>query len=150
MKKKLLLVLMLLICTMGATAKSVVFTLKNGTLVYYLLGGETSPMMRFVDGKVTVNTDLYELSDIKNFYISATDDPSGIEQKLTAEKVSYSANRFVAKTDAKSVNVYTLGGTKVAATIEEAGGYITIDLSALRPGAYVISIGESAFKVMKK
>ena len=56
-----------------ASAKSVVFTLSNNTKVYYLLGGEKNPVMKFVDGKLVVNTDTYEFSKIKNFVISEED-----------------------------------------------------------------------------
>lgn len=140
----------MLAASIGTMAKSVVFTLKDGTLVYYLLGGEKNPVMRFTDGGFTVNADEYELSDVKNFYISATDDPDGIEQVMAAERISFSANRFVAKSDAGSVSVHTLGGAKVKAGVERAGGYVTVDMSLLQRGAYVISIGESSFKVVKK
>lgn len=148
--KKHILLLIMLAASMGATAKSVVFTLKNGTLVYYLLGGEKNPVMRFTESGITVNADEYEFSDIKNFYISATDDPDGIEQTLAAEKISFSANRFVAKSDASHVSVHAMSGAKVSAMVESAGGYVTVDLSALKQGAYIITIGESSFKVMKK
>ena len=49
------------------SAKSLVLTLKNGTLVYYLLGGEANPMMRLTDGDIVVNTDKYEFGNIQNF-----------------------------------------------------------------------------------
>lgn len=150
MRKHSLLLFFLLTASLAASAKSVVFTLKDGTLVYYLLGGETNPVMRFTEGGITVNADEYELSDIKNFYISSTDDPNGIEQTLEAQQFSYSANRFVLKSKAERVAVYALGGEKVNAQVESAGGYVVVNLSALPAGAYVIRVGESSFKVMKK
>ena len=66
--KKLTILCLLCLASMGAMAKSLVLTLSDGTLVYYLLGGETDPRMRFVEGKIEVNTDVYEISGIKNFY----------------------------------------------------------------------------------
>ena len=59
MKKLALSLSLFFLACMTATAKSVVFTLSNGTKIYYLLGGETNPVMRFVDGKITVNADSY-------------------------------------------------------------------------------------------
>lgn len=148
--KKISLALMIMLLSASAMAKSVVFTLSDGTLVYYLLGGEKNPVMKFVDGKVTVNTDSYELTKIKNFYISDTDDPNGIEQTLAEQNVSFSANQFVVKADAKSVKVFNLSGTQANASITSAEGFVTIDLSELVKGTYIINVGTASFKVMKK
>ena len=96
------------------SAKSLVLTLKNGTLVYYLLGGEANPMMRFVDGDIVVNTDKYEFGNIKNFYISATDDPSGIEHTV-GENIQYAHNIMVVATDKPlAMAIYTSAGHKVS------------------------------------
>lgn len=134
-----------------ATAKSVVFTLKNGTLVYYLLGGETAPMLRFVDGKATINADEYTISNIKNFYISATDDPNAIENVLTEQDISYTGNTLVVKASStKGVKVFGTNGSEVKADIQQSGDIITVNLNNLERGAYVISTGDSSFKVMKK
>ena len=66
--KKTFLTLLLGFSLLPAGAKSVVFTLNDGTLVYYLLGGEVAPVMRFGDeGTLTINADSYEVSGIKNF-----------------------------------------------------------------------------------
>ena len=73
MKKLTLLFVFACLAYAGAMAKSVVFTLVDGTKVYYLLGGEANPKLRFVEGKMTVDADVYEFSDIKNFYISEED-----------------------------------------------------------------------------
>ena len=80
--KKLTILCLLCLASMGAMAKSLVLTLSDGTLVYYLLGGETDPRMRFVEGKIEVNTDVYQISGIKNFYISNEDDPVGSHLSL--------------------------------------------------------------------
>ena len=66
MKKLTLLFVFACLAYAGAMAKSVVFTLVDGTKVYYLLGGETNPKLRFVEGKMTVDADVYEFSDIKS------------------------------------------------------------------------------------
>ncbi len=152
MKKNILLLLICLLASMGtATAKSIVFTMQNGTLVYYLLGGETNPMLRFVDGKVTVDADEYSLSDIKNFYISSTDDPNSIESVLTKQDISYNANTLVINSsNAGTVKVYSISGAQVNAEIQKSGDIITVDLNPLDKGTYIINAGGSSFKVMKK
>lgn len=151
MKKITILFTLMLIVSAGAMAKSVVFTLANNTKVYYLLGSETNPMMRFVDGKMTVNADTYNFSDIKNFYISSEDDPNAIESTLAASSMTYSANTLVVKaSEVKSVKVYSVGGKEVNADIQKAGDVITVNLNGLEKGAYVISTGDASFKVLKK
>lgn len=151
MKKITILFTLMLIVSAGAMAKSVVFTLANNTKVYYLLGSETNPMMRFVDGKMTVNADTYNFSDIKNFYISSEDDPNAIESTLAASNMTYSANTLVVKaSEVKSVKVYSVGGKEVNADIQKAGDVITVNLNGLEKGAYVISTGDASFKVLKK
>ena len=142
---------MLFMVSFGAMAKSVVFTLSDGTLVYYLLGGETNPMLRFVDGKVTVNADMYEISDIKNFYISEEDDPSAISAPTEAKKMQFSANTLIIKSsDVKNVKVYSASGAQVKADVQKSGENISVNLNSLPSGAYVVNTGKASFKVMKK
>ena len=132
------------------SAKSLVLTLKNGTLVYYLLGGEANPMMRFTDGDIVVNTDKYEFGNIKNFYISATDDPSGIEHTV-GENIQYAHNIMVVATDKPlAMAIYTSAGHKVSTPIQQDNGRTLIDLNPLPQGTYVVTIGESSLKVLKK
>ena len=79
MNKRIVIAVACLLFSIGISfGKSLVLTLANNTLVYYVLGGDKNPMMRFADGKVCVNSDEYAFSNIKNFYISETDDPGGI------------------------------------------------------------------------
>ncbi len=152
MKKTLLTALACLLMTAGiAEAKSLVITMKNNKKVYYLLGGETNPMMRFVDGKITVEADAYTISDIKNFYISETDDPVAIENVLSKKDVKYSANTLVINSEnVGTVKVYTTSGAQVNADIQKAGDITTVDLNSLGTGTYIINAGGSSFKVMKK
>ena len=132
------------------SAKSLVLTLKNSTLVYYLLGGEANPMMRFTDGDIVVNTDKYEFGNIKNFCISATDDPSGIEHTV-GENIQYAHNIMVVATDKPlAMAIYTSAGHKVSTPIQQANGRTCIDLNPIPQGAYIVTIGESSLKVLKK
>lgn len=148
--KKLIALIVVLASVMMANAKSVVFTLSNGTLVYYLLGGETNPVMKFVDGKIVVNTDTYEFSNVKNFYISDEDDPVGIKSTVAKKNVQFANNTLVVKGNAQNVNVYSVNGAKVEAAMSETDGYVSVDMSGLQKGTYVVKIGDSSVKVLKK
>lgn len=133
-----------------ASAKSVVFTLSDGTLVYYFLGGETNPIMRFVDDKVVVNADTYEFSGIKNFYISNEDDSNAIENVLAKSGIKYDGNTVVVgAAKGKTVKVFAVNGTEVKAPISTAEGYAAVDMSGLQKGTYIISVGSSSIKVQK-
>lgn len=149
--KKLLTLFVLCLAANFVNAKSVVFTLSDGTLVYYLLGGETNPVLRFVDGKITVDADSYEISNIKNFYISETDDPNGIEATLASQGISYKANTVVVgSANAKAVKVYSLNGSAVEANIQQAGESVSVSLEGLDKGAYIVNVGGTSFKIFKK
>lgn len=151
MKKLTLLFFLMCMVSVGAMAKSIVFTLSDGTKVYYLLGGETNPILRFVDGKVTVEADEYELSNIKNFYVSNEDDPNGIESVLAAQSASYSGNTLVVNAaNVSNVKVFTVGGMEVKADIQQSGDMTTVNLNGLEKGTYVIQVGKSSLKVLKK
>lgn len=142
---------MLLIASIGASAKSVVFTLNDGTKVYYLLSAEVSPMLRFKDGKMVVNEDTYEFTDIKNFYISEEDDPNAIEKVLAKHNVTFKANTIVINSDSvKILKVYTLDGVEVKAPVEKTDDVISVNLNGLERGTYLISTGDSSLKVLKK
>ena len=142
---------MLLIASIGASAKSVVFTLNDGTKVYYLLSAEVSPMLRFKDGKMVVNEDTYEFTDIKNFYISEEDDPNAIEKVLAKHNVTFKANTVVINSDSvKIMKVYTLDGVEVKVPVEKSENVISVNLNGLERGTYLISTGDSSLKVLKK
>lgn len=146
--KKLILLAVLCLAVSAIEAKSVVFNLANGTKVYYLLGGGTNPIMKMVDGMVAVNADQYEISNIKSFYISETDDPTAIE----AVQADYTrrGNVFVAKAMAgDAITVYSTGGTVVLTTSAGTDGDALIDMSSLAQGIYVVKIGNTSFKVRK-
>lgn len=149
--KKLAFLSFMCLVSLTTMAKSVVFTLSDGTKVYYLLGGETNPVLRFVDGKMKVDADLYELSDIKNFFISEEDDPNGIEALLSKQNITIKANTVVVNSSAvKTLKVFTLSGMEVKADVQRQNDVLTVDLNSLEKGTYVISTGKSSLKVIKK
>lgn len=148
--KKIIALFILALSMMQVSAKSVVFTLSNGTLVYYLLGGDTNPVMKFVDGKVVVNADTYEISGIKNFYISETDDPTMISTVTARNTVSYNGNTFVVKGKTSQVKVFSVNGTEAETPVTENDDNTYINMGSLQKGTYVVKVGETSFKVMKK
>lgn len=152
MNKRIVIAIACLLFSIGISfGKSLVLTLANNTLVYYMLGGAKNPMMRFADGKVCVESDEYTFSNIKNFYISETDDPSGIEHLLKEQQITYKAGTLIVHTDSpESIGVYTVNGMKISVPVEQAGNVVAVSMTQLPNGVYVVRVGESSFKVFKK
>ena len=152
MNKRIVIAIACLLFSIGISfGKSLVLTLANNTLVYYVLGGAKNPMMRFADGKVCVESDEYTFSNIKNFYISETDDPSGIEHLLKEQQITYKAGTLIVHTDnPESISVYTVNGMKISVPVEQAGNVVAVSMTQLPNGVYVVRVGESSFKVFKQ
>ena len=149
--KKLTFSLLMLVDSIGATAKSLVFTLNDGTKVYYQLSSEVNPIMRFKEGKLLVNDDVYEFDGIKNFYLSDEDAPNAIENVQSKPNVTFKANTVLIPADAvKVLKVFTVDGVEVKTVIQNEGDVFSVDLNGLAKGVYVISTGKSSLKVIKK
>lgn len=133
---------------MVGQAKSLVLTLTDGSLVYYYLGGETKPVMRFNSESegFSVGADNYLFSGVTNFYISATDNPNGIAS-VEMDKVSIHSGMISLRGDHASV--YSIDGKKMDAKIESVGEMQTVDISGLPKGVYVIKSGKTSLKVRK-
>ena len=68
---------LLLAAATSLAARSLVVLKTDGSQVYYLMGGEVSPLVTFHgDGTLTVNADSYPLASVAEFFVSATDDPN--------------------------------------------------------------------------
>lgn len=149
--KKLTFFFLMLVASIGATAKSLVFTLNDGTKVYYQLSSEVNPIMRFKEGKLLVNDDVYEFDGIKNFYLSDEDAPNAIENVQSKPNVTFKANTVLIPADAvKVLKVFTVDGVEVKTVIQNEGDVFSVDLNGLAKGVYVISTGKSSLKVIKK
>ena len=149
--KKLPFLFLLLMTSVGASARSIVFTLSDDTKVYYLLSSEVNPVLRFKEGKMVVNEDVYEFSDIKNFYISEEDDPNAIEPVLSKLNMTFKENTVIIRSETvKAVKVYTLNGVEVKAPVEKTDDVISVNLNGLEKGTYLINTGNSSLKVLKK
>lgn len=143
--------LLLATLTGAASAKSLVLTLKDGKRVYYLLGGDVDPMMRFVDGAMMVGVDDYSFANVSNFYISAEDDPSAVEQALASAVPSYKGNVVCMQVTGKvKAKVFAIDGRDMQASAHMVGDMVCVDLTPLPAGVYMVSIGGSSLKVIKK
>ena len=149
--KRFVTLMLLMAAVSMLSAKSVVFTLKDGTLVYYLLGGEKNPVMRFTEDEVVVNADNYEFSDIKNFYISDEDDPAITAIAATRlDGKRFDGNILFLPVKSAGVKVYDASGKEVKVNVSTSDSGSTIDLSALRTGMYVVRVGDSSIKIQKR
>lgn len=150
--EKLLLTTLLLLGISSLQAKSLVVSLANGSLVYYLIGGETNPMMRFTDGRVSINGNEYEFSKIRDFYISETDDPNALDFASKSSVVEYREEGLLIRQfeEGSRVSVCALDGTIVvpARMLREECSFV--DLSSQPSGVYVVKVGTDSFKFVKK
>ena len=148
MKKFLALSLLLCLATV-ASAKSLVLLLEDGTEVYYLLAGETDPVMTWADSAAIVNGDSYSISGITKFYISDTDDPSAVETVEAEDEAIFKAGVMYVKGD-HEITVCTLDGRAVEASVSSDGSVTAVNTNALPAGTYVISFGNGALKFLKR
>lgn len=152
MKKKFLSVLLVLtLITSGVSAKSLVLTLSDGTLVYYLLQTDNNPMMRFTDGGFTLNADAYEFSGVTNFYISATDDPTSIKDiEKSAKNIVFSGNSITINGSTGKVSLVSSNGMSLNVEAQTVDEKTFIDITTLPTGTYIVKAGESSLKFKKK
>lgn len=142
MKKWTLTLLMASLIATGFS-KSVVFNLKNGTQVYYLIDQDNAPQMALLpDGSIRVNGQQYTLQEVRSFRISATDysGAPGTQQGATGiAQIEQEQCRMEGH-----VRVLTADGRLVQE------GENRVDLNALAPGIYLISNGSETLKIQKR
>lgn len=147
--RKFLAFALCLFTTITVMGKSLVVVLNNGTEVYYKLGGEKNPVMTCEKEVLTVNTDQYAFSNFSRFYISNTDAPAVITD-VQKRNTKFNGSTFCIYAEGREVNVFRANGTKVNITVTTKDGMTTIDTNSLQRGTYIITIGQSSFKVCKK
>ncbi len=148
--KKLTLLLMLAFGLSHATslnAKSLVLVLSDSTRVYFLL--DTTPVMKLQGGTVTVETKEYAFTDIARFYISQTDDPTGIETQLAKQEVKWAGGTLLLQGKQKA-EVYNTGGVKQEVGITVTTDMTFIDTNNLPRGTYILKAGKTSMKFMKR
>ncbi|MBO4565176.1 MAG: T9SS type A sorting domain-containing protein [Bacteroidaceae bacterium] len=148
MVKKLILICTLaLLASVSVSARSLVLVLSDSTKIYFLL--DDKPVMRMVDGKVLIDTQTFSFEDVDRFYISQTDDPSGIEAVMAEKQVKFEGNTLVVEGE-KAVEVYAINGMKMKAKVNRAAGMTKVDTSDLAKGTYVVKVGKASMKFVKK
>ncbi len=126
-----------LLWSVGAEAKSIVFTLNSGTQVYYQLQTDTPPRMVIgQDGTFTMNGQPYAFDDVKCFAYSATDyeGESGTLDGMAA--IEQGKVRMQGETRIYSVDGKLMGKDG--------------DLAPLKPGTYIVSDGTTTIKILKR
>ena len=121
--------------------------LNDSTKIYFLLNDK--PVLRMEKGKVLIDTQTFSFEDVDRFYISQTDDPSGIEAVMAEKQLKFEGNSLVVEGD-KVVEIYAVNGVKMRAKVSKTAGMTTVDTGNLAKGAYVVKVGKSSFKFVKK
>lgn len=148
MVKKLILICTLaLLASVSASARSLVLVLSDSTKIYFLL--DDKPVLRMVDGKVMIDTQAFRFEEVDRFYISQTDDPSGIEAVMAEKQVTFDGNTIVVDGE-KAVEVYAINGMKMKAKVSRTAGMTKVDTSGLAKGTYVVKVGKASMKFVKK
>lgn len=146
--RKLLTLTTLFLLVMVLNAKSLVLVLSDGTQVYYYLGGEKNPVMKYDQERITIESDNYTFENIVKFYVSNTD-ADGIDN-VKATDFSYDGSTFYVNTTSRPVKVYKTDGTETKVGINSDNGVTAIQISSLERGVYIVKIGKSSFKFVKK
>lgn len=146
--KKLITLTMLIAASVAISAKSLVLVLTDGTLVYYYLGGDTNPVMKFEGNKVSVDTDAFTFENIQKFYVSQTD-ATGIDDKKEVT-TSFDGSALYVNTTEGTVGVYKTDGTKMEVTVSKTDNMTVVQTSSLERGVYIVKVGNTSLKFYKK
>ena len=156
--RKIILLLMLLIAYGGLQAQNaMVLKMKDGTKnVVYLRGPESSPTMvpfvTFEGGDIVIHGD-HELrlpmSTVQRY--TYTDSPDAITTVELKPVVLFKGNEIALSNHPAGTvaMVYNVSGMLVKRATS-TGGDATISLAELPKGVYVITIGSSTYKFMKR
>ena len=146
-KKSILICTLALLASVSASARSLVLVLNDSTKIYFLLNDK--PVLRMEKGKVLIDTQTFSFEDVDRFYISQTDDPSGIEAVMAEKQLKFEGNSLVVEGD-KVVEIYAVNGVKMKAKVSKAAGMTTVDTGNLAKGTSVVKVGKVSFKFVKK
>lgn len=126
--KNIVLLFILLFCTLqNGWSRCLRLTLNNGAKVYYQLGGEKSPCLRFGESDMTLDDDNYQFDGIAYFEILEEDAPTDLKR----------IDASLSLDGADEVHVFTLDGKEV-------------DAQRLEKGIYVLQAGKSTIRLVKK
>lgn len=146
--KKLITLTMLIAASVAMSAKSLVLVLTDGTLVYYYLGGDTNPVMKFEGDKVSVDTDAFTFENIQKFYVSQTDAAAINDTKEVT--TSFDGSALYVNTTEGTVAVYKTDGTKMDVDVSKTDNMTVVQTSSLERGVYIVKVGTTSLKFIKK
>ena len=146
-KKTILICTFALLASVSASARSLVLVLNDSTKIYFLLNDK--PVLRMADGKVQIDTQSFLFEDIDRFYISQTDDPSGIEAVMAEKQMKFDGNSLVVDGE-KAVEVVAINGMKMKVKVVRTAGMTRVDIADLPKGTYVVKVGKASLKFVKK
>ena len=141
----------------------IVYDTNNAILFRGVL--ENLPTVNFTENGVEIHSSDLEIllpltnySSIGHISFNQDADPSNIKSLLTSEHhydglfFQYTDNAIVTigGIGSQPVNVLTIGGRQVAAGFTRHDCCVSIDLSPLPQGYYIIIVGNQSFKVFKK
>lgn len=151
--KKLLLSVICVVASSFAWAEgdALNLTMKDGTIHSFLLSEEPTVTMAddylviTLSDNSTASYDLYQVS--KYTFGSST----GISKVLSSKDISLSGDNIIFQgiTSGK-VDVSSLSGAKVNASVSESGGNTVVSLSSLPAGVYVVKVNNAVIKISKK
>jgi hypothetical protein len=147
MKKTILIGILSLLSALTVEARSLVVVLTDSTKIYFLL--DDKPVMRLESDMVWIDTQSFSIDHVDRFYISQTDDPSGIEAIMAERKMQMNGSTLVIAGN-EEVTLYGVNGTKVKARVSKVADMTSVDTSDLPKGPYVVKIGKASFKFIKK
>lgn len=137
----------LLVSALAAQARSLVVTLTDGTKAYFQLADGARPVMKFMAGRVSVDSQTFTIADIRDFRLSAEDAPTGIQSVETGVRPDGESLWIASESP---LAVYDSQGRKQPVDLQRLRGGQRVSLSALPRGLYIIHVGKSTFKVVKK
>ena len=147
LKKTILIGILSLLAALTVEARSLVVVLTDSTKIYFLL--DDKPVLRLDGDMVWIDTQSFSIDHVDRFYISQTDDPSGIEAVMAERKMQMNGSTLVIAGE-EEVTLYAVNGTKVKARVSKSSGMTSVDTSELPKGPYVVRMGKGSFKFIKK
>ena len=147
LKKTILIGILSLLAALTVEARSLVVVLTDSTKIYFLL--DDKPVLRLDGDMVWIDTQSFSIDLVDRFYISQTDDPSGIEAVMAERKMQMNGSTLVIAGE-EEVTLYAVNGTKVKARVSKSLGMTSVDTSELPKGPYVVRMGKASFKFIKK
>lgn len=137
---------------------------ENNSLVIYLNSGtkiifpvEDKPLITFEGNILCINTERYQITDVKKYTFSRNEEVSIQEIEDDKNNATFrviDGERIAiinAKDPSVDVHIYSSKGIEHNVNKEnDADGNIVIDMAGLMPDIYIIAIGNETIKIRKR